>query len=280
MICAKKKVLAVAALCCGALWVQLPAARAQSATAESVIEAVDSGVASSIVAELERSENLLCPRCAGPVLGLLDDDRYEVRVAAAWWLAKRPQRRQAASAAMSSVAGNDSDAVRNAADVLGALDHPDAVSALSAAVQRAGLTVEARVHAARALGAIGHPDANPALVAAMQDASPELRYQAVASWVRIRGQADAAPVVDLVDDADATVRREAAAAIGLLRDEAGRIALQSALGHDEDAATRRNAAWALGRIGDGRSRDVLRAAADDPSGLVRITARVALRLLR
>jgi HEAT repeat protein len=274
------RVLLAATVFCGALNAHQTSARAQGATAESVTLAVESDVASSIIAELERSENLLCPRCVGPVLGLLGDDRYEVRVAAAWWIAKRPQRRQAASNAVAAVASNDSDTVRNAADVLGALGHPDAVAGLSAAVQRGGLSAEARVHAARALGAIGHPDANPALTAAMQDASPELRYEAIASWIQIRGQTDAAPVVGLVDDAEPMVRRKAAAAIGVLRDEVGRVALQSAVGHDEDAATRRNAAWALGRIGDGRSRDVLRAATDDPSGLVRVTARVALRYLR
>jgi len=255
-------------------------ARAQGATAETVTQAVESDVASSIIAELERSENLLCPRCVGPVLGLLDDDRYEVRVAAAWWIAKRPQARQAGSNATSAVASNDSTTVRNAADVLGALGNPNAVAALSAAAQRGGLTVEARVHALRALGAIGHPNANPALGAVMQDASPELRYEAVSAWLGIRGQADAAPVIGLVDDADPMVRRKAAAAVGSLRDPEGRVALQSALGNDEDAAVRRNAAWALGRIADGRSRDVLQAATGDASGLVRLTARVALRALR
>ena len=282
MHCIAKHLWLTACLCGGTFFHHPSAARAQveGPSAESVLLAIDSGVAASIVAELERSENLLCPRCVGPVRGLLGDERYEVRVAAAWWIAKRPQAAQAAADAAAAVAGDDSVAVRNAADVLGALGRPSAVAALANAVQRGSLSVEARVHAARALGAIGHPDANPALAQAMQDGSPELRRQAIASWMQIRTQVDAAPVVALIDDEDVTVRRKAAAVVGSLRDAVGRVALQARLANDEDAAVRRNAAWALGQIGDLQSRSTLEAAMNDGSGLVRLTARAALRALR
>ena len=79
---------------------------------------------------------------------------------------------------------------------------------------------------------------------------------------------------------DVQIQGKAAAVVGELRDADGRVALEQQLATDSDPVVRRNAAWALGRIGDEASRDVLTVAKDDPSSLVRLTARAAIYKLR
>ena len=140
---------------------------------------------------------------------------------------------------------------------------PGVVPDLAAAIQRGGLSDEARAHAVRALGKIAHRSANPALAAAMGDGSAEVRREAVESWNRILRQADAAPVVALVTDTDVSVRRAATQVVGRFPVAAARAALEGLVASDPDPAVRRNAAWALGRIGDAASRSVLGAASAD-----------------
>jgi HEAT repeat protein len=212
---------------------------------------------------------------------LLDDTRYEVREVAAWWFARRPaQKSDITERSLAHLAGSDSDLARNAADILGAFEDPGAIAALSMAVQRPDLSAEARAHAAQALGEIGHIAANPALEVAMRDGDAGVRLAAVSAWLDIRNQGEATPVIARIADADVRVRRKAAAVAGGLREVDARAALEAQLASDADPAVRRNAAWALGRIGDAASSAVLTAAREDPSPMVRMTARVALRNLR
>ena len=49
--------------------------------------------------------------------------------------------------------------------------------------------------------------------------------------------------------------------------------------NDADATVRRNAAWALGKLGAEGSRTALTRAANDASGLVRLTAKASLNQL-
>jgi HEAT repeat protein len=243
--------------------------------------AVQSGSVDAIIAEIERTERLVCGDCIDIVTDLLDHDRYEVREVAAWWFAKRPA--LAADMKARSLADlRDADArvVRNAADFLGTLRHRDAVSALGAAAARPDLAPEARRHVVRALGTIAHASANPALTAAMRDSDATVRWAALEGWLAVLGQRGATPAVALVSDGDAAVRAKAAAVIGNLREAGGRAALEAAVTGDSDAVVRRNAAWALGRIGDRASRAALEAASSDASPLVRTTARAALQSLR
>jgi HEAT repeat protein len=114
----------------------------------------------------------------------------------------------------------------------------------------------------------------------MGDTDATVRVAAVNAWLAIRKQADAAPVVALVKDSDAAVRRAATSVVGNLRESSARADLEDRLANDEDPAVRRNAAWALGRIGDPASRSALEAAQNDESGLVRGVARAALSELR
>lgn len=246
-------------------------------SAARIQNAVATGSVDAIIAELERSERLICDACTPTVLDLLDNDRYELREAAAWWIARRPVlKTQLTERSVADLQGNDSRLARNAADVLGTFRHPQAVAALAAAVVRTDLSAEARMAAARALGTIGHRNANTALTAAMNDSDASVRLAAATSWLMIRKQQSAAPVIGLIDDADATVRAKAAGVVGELRDAAGRAALETALATDADPNVRRNAAWALGRIGDQASRAALTAATTDASSLVRSTAKAAL----
>jgi HEAT repeat protein len=243
--------------------------------------AVNTGSVDAIIAEIERAERLICGGCIGTVMKLLDDARYEVREVAAWWFARRPaQKNEITERSLAHLAGSDSILARNAADILGAFEDPGAIAALSTAVQRQDLSAEARAHAAQALGAIGHTAANPALEAAMQDDDADVRLAAVSAWLAVRYQGEATPVLALIADPDARVRRKAAAVAGSLREPGARAALEAQLAGDADPAVRRNAAWALGRIGDAASRAVLTSAVEDPSPLVRMTAKVALRTLR
>lgn len=246
-----------------------------------IINAVNTGSADAIKAEIERAERLVCGGCIATVMQLLEDERYEVREVAAWWFAKRPaQKLELTERALADLQGDDSIRARNAADILGAFEHPIAVADLTAAAQRMDLSPEARGHAVRALGNIGHASANAGLAAAMQDSDASVRSEALDAWLKIRGQRDAAPAVALLADSDLVVRRKAAAVVGRLAEASARVALEQQLASDEDPAVRRNAAWALGRIGDAASRTALQAAADDPSSLVRMSARAALRNLR
>ncbi len=246
-------------------------------SASRIQNAVATGSVDAIIAELERAERLTCDACTPTVLDLLDHDRYELREAAAWWIARRPVlKNQLHARSVADLAGSDSRLARNAADILGTFRHPQAIGALAAAATRTDLAPEARMAAVRALGTIGHRDANAALTAAMADGDASVRLAAATSWLQVRKQASAGAVVGLVTDADATVRAKAAGVIGELRDGSGRLALEAALAGDADPNVRRNAAWALGRIKDAASRAALTAATTDPSPLVRQTARAAL----
>jgi HEAT repeat protein len=257
------------------------ASAGRGGSAARIRNAVQSGSVDAIVAEVERTERLVCAGCIDAVTDLLDHDRYEVREVAAWWFAKRPLLAADIKArSLDDLRGNDGRVVRNAADFLGTLRHKDAVPALAAAAARSDLGPDARRHVVRALGTIAHTSANPALTAAMRDADAGVRLAALVGWVDVRGQQGAAPAVGLVADSDATVRAKAAAVIGSLRDAGGRAALEAAVTSDTNPSVRRNAAWALGRIGDAASRTALQAAAQDASPLVASTAKAALQSLR
>jgi HEAT repeat protein len=245
--------------------------------------AMRTGSAAALIAEIERAERLICSSaCIETMMSLLEDSRYEVREAAGWWFARRPaQKAELRDRALVSLQGSDSIEARNAADLLGAFRDATSLAALEAAAQRQDLGAEARQAAVRALGLIRALDASPALAAAMRDSSAVVRLEAVNAWYMLTGQTGAQPVIALIADADAEVRRKAAGVAGALREAGARTALEQRLASDDDVLVRRHAAWALGEIGDAASRPVLEAAqAGDSSSVVRGTAKVALRQLR
>jgi HEAT repeat protein len=249
-------------------------------SAARIRAAVQSTSVDAIIAEVERAEHLVCQDCQDIMTNLLDHSRYEVREVAAWWFAKRPSVNRVFTEQMTNdLAGTDSISVRNAADYLGTVKAKTAIPALLAAMS-SGVDADARLHVVRAAGRIGDRAGNPVLVAGMADTDMLVRREAVDRYRDMRGQTDATPLFGLLADSDATVRAHAATSIGGLKGAGARATLETMATSDADASVRRNAVWALGEIGDEASREVLRAAQNDPSGLVRRVATGALDKLR
>lgn len=257
-----------------------PALAGKGGSVGQIKSAVASGSVDAIIAEIERSESLMCPECVDVMTNLLDHPRYEVREAAGWWFAKRPALKAAMVEQMVDDLGTGTgNSVRNAADFLGAVRATDRLPALSATYDR-GVSAEARLAIIRAAGVIASPSGNALLQKGLGDADAAVRLMAVSSWRDMRGQSGAAPVVALLSDRDAAVRAEAAASIGGLREQGGRVALEALVTSDPEATVRRNAAWALGELGSRESAAALDAASRDTSPLVRGVARAARRSLR
>ncbi|MBX3158208.1 MAG: HEAT repeat domain-containing protein [Deltaproteobacteria bacterium] len=245
-------------------------------SADKIHAAINSRSVDAIVAEIERAENLACTECVDLVATLTAHDRVEVREVAAWWFAKRRSLHKAmADQFLVVLASGDTIAVRNAADFLGRSSTFRALPALRAAAKRE-LGPEARLAMVRAVKHMHLRGGNEVLTAVMTDKDARVRAAAANAWREIRKQENAAPVVALLGDASPLVRAEAATTIGGLRDRAGVAGLEALVVNDPDATVRRNAAWALGEIGAASSSVALGKASGDASGLVRMTAKVSL----
>ena len=220
-----------------------------------LVAAVNTGSVDAIIAEAERMESLLCEECIQTMTNLTEDSRYAVREVAAWWFARRPALKDMlAQQFADDLPRGDTTKVRNAADFLGATKTYTALPQLRATIHRSDLGVEARV----------------ALV----------RAAAVAAWPDVLDQQNALPVVALLGASDANVRAQAAAVVGGMTEQSGRLALEGLVTGDASAIVRRNAAWALGQLGNAASRAALLQATSDKSGLVRGVAKAALAQLR
>lgn len=257
-----------------------PAFAGRGGSAGQLRSAVASGSVDAIIAEIERTEALMCAECVDTMTNLLDHSRYEVREAAGWWFAKRPALKKMMTEQMvSDLAGNTAVSVRNAADFLGSVRAFDQLGALTAAYDR-GVGTDARFAIIRAAGVMSSRAGSALLAKGLTDSDPSVRSLAVSSWRNLRGQTDAAAVVPLLSDSDASVRAQAAGAVGGFKDASGRAQLESLVVNDPDPTVRRNAAWALGEIGQRASQAALDAASNDASPLVRGVARAARQALR
>lgn len=258
-----------------------PAWAGKGGSAGQIRSAVASGSVDAIVAEIERAEALVCGECVPVMTDLLDHARYEVREAAGWWFAKRPALKKEMVAQMvSDLATQSGNEARNAADFLGAVRAVDQVNALSSAYDRNAGSTEVRFAIVRAAGAMSSRAGSGLLVKGLGDSDPTVRALAASSWRKLRGQTEAAAVLPLLADGDAGVRAAAAATVGGLKDAAGRLALEGLVVNDADATVRRNAAWALGEIGQRASLAALETASNDASPLVRGVAKAARSSLR
>lgn len=257
-----------------------PAFAGKGGSAGQLRSAVASGSVDAIVAEIERTESLMCGECLETMTNLVDHSRYEVREAAGWWFAKRPALKKLMIEQMVADLGAGTGvSARNAADFLGAVRAYEQLGALAAAYDR-GVSTDTRFAIIRAAGVMGSRSGNALLIKGLGDADAGVRALAASSWRSIGGQADAAPVVALLGDADANVRAQAAATVGGLKDASGRVKLEAMVVSDPDATVRRNAAWALGQIGQRASDQALSAAASDASPLVSGVAKAARLSLR
>ncbi len=262
------------------LFVAPPAFAGKGGSAAKIQSAVASGSVDAILAEVERAEKLMCSDCIGLMTNLTEHPRYEVRNVAAWWFAKRPALAKVMAEQFGQeLASGETLAVRNAADFLGGSGTLSALPGLRAAIRR-DVGAEAKLAIVRAVRTLSHSGGNAVLTYAMTDASPAVRAAAVSAWREILGQTDASPVAPLLGDGDATVRAEAATVLGGFRFAGAAATLEGLVANDASATVRRNAAWALGRIGSSSSRAALTLASGDKSSLVRTTARAALAQLR
>ncbi len=256
-----------------------PALAGKGGSAGLIQQAVTSGSTDAIIAEVEKTEGLMCEECIQMVTNLTADNRYAVREVAGWWFAKRPALRDMLATQFEDDLGlSDSIRVRNAADFLGATVTLTALPQLRTAMTHAGLSTDAKLALVRAAKALAHTSGNPILVTAMGDSDASVRAAAASAWRDILGQKGAQPVVALLNDGDANVRAQAASVVGGMSELSGRAQLEGLLA-DSDPFVRRNAAWALGRLGQEASRSALTAATADKSSLVRATAKAALALL-
>ncbi len=256
-----------------------PAFAGRGATDGSLQTAVASGNSDNIVAELERAERLVCASCIPTVMDLLQNDDPRVREAAAWWFSRRPAYKAAITAtSIMELQGADPVAARNAADILGTFRHPDAIPALSSALQRTDLTPDARTSAVTALGTIGDPSAVSGVLVAFADPDPTTRSAAIDAWNALRGTRAGDPLIPLLTDPDPGVRARAAAVIGEHPVPSAMAALENMVATDPNPLARRNAAWALMKLGDPAARPVLTTAStSDPVSYVRSVAAGALR---
>jgi hypothetical protein len=245
------------------------AARIQAAVASTSVDA--------IIAEVERTESLMCSECIQTMTNLTEDARYQVREVAAWWFAKRPALRDAlATQFTGDLPKGDTVAVRNAADFLGRTKTYKALPQLRATMHRSDLGSEAKLALVRAAGFMAHIDGNELLTTAMVDGDSSVRAAAATAWRDVLGQTSAQPVVGLLGDGDAKVRAQAATVVGGMHEQAARAQLERLVVSDPDVFVRSNAAWALGQLGNAASRTALTQAATDKSGMVSGVARAAL----
>jgi hypothetical protein len=270
------KFAGVALVLCAAM----PAYAGKGGSAAKIKAAIDSTSVDAIIAEVERTEALACSDCVDLVMRLTEDARYDVRAVAAWWFAKRPALRKALAEQFEpELLTGGTIKVRNAADFLGRTMTYTALPSLRAAIKR-DVGSEAKLAIVRAVEYMGHKGGNEALSVAMADRDPVVRAAAARAWRDIYDQVDAAPVLALLGDADATVRSDAATTVGGMKMLAGREKLEALVVSDASPIVRRNAAWALGKLGQAASASALSKAAADESGLVRMTAKTSLGQLR
>src|SRR6185369_11207441 len=273
-----KNILKIAAVASLALAVIPSAALAgKGGSAAAIKAAVASTSTDAIIAEVERTEHLICEECIQTLTNLTEDSRFAVREVAAWWFARRPALKDMlASQFVDDLPTGDTTKVRNAADFLGRTRTFTALPQLRAAIHRSDLGVEARIALVRAVGFMAHTSGNEVLTTAMADSDASVRAAAVVAWRDMLDQSSAQPVVALLGDSDANVRAQAAAVMGGMREQAGCAGLEGLVVADPDSVVRRNAAWALGQLGNASSAAALRRASTDASGLVRGVARAAL----
>lgn len=246
-------------------------------SAAAIQAAVNSHSTDAIIAEIERTEGLICDECIQIVTNLTEDPRFEVREVAAWWFAKRPAfRDMLATQFLDDLPHGDTTRVRNAADFLGRTRTFTALPQLRAAIHRSDLGVDARLAVVRAVGFMAHTSGNEALTTAMADSDASVRAAAVVAWRDVLDQTTAQPVVALLGDRDANVRAQAAGVVGGMLEQSARGALEALVVSDPDSVVRRNAAWALGQLGNAASHAALLQATSDKSGLVRGVAKAAL----
>jgi len=235
---------------------------------------------------LEHGEKVECLGCISLVSGLLYDAQPKTREIAAWWLRRRVFGVFGPGEVYSRVIDTlaDSSQTENtrarAANALGEFLSRAGAKHLSRAIREDASPV-VREAAVKALERMNSEGTDGALSVAMTDGDETVRLAAVRASTHVNAFRDVAALSARIGDSSAFIRREAAAALGIMRAKDavdGLIALASPE-HEDDSSVRMAAIWSLGQLADPNAADVVRAALNDPDPFVRDAARAAGRRL-
>jgi HEAT repeat protein len=257
-------------------------------TTGKIQSAVQANSVDAIVAELERAENIPERGAFDTVFGLIDHDSERVREAAGWWLGRRGVRIKVIAIAKARLTAQDPTAARNVLDTLRGMRDIQTLGMIGTYVANP-LDEQSGIAGLRALGAIGAPEGLTMLNPALGNAMIGVRAQALRTVRELRAPVGQKVVtvgtayLPMLNDADPTVRREAAITLGFLGQSglntdpvsSGVNALVSTVANDSSATVRKAAAWALGEIGNAAGRDALRKATNDTDANVRSVATAA-----
>lgn len=240
--------------------------------------------AGTILSAMEQLEEYLPSQALEPLKVLLLHPDLEVAQKAARLLRRMGQSAEGATVAAAALAdaGLAESTHLAAAVALGELRDAGAVGPLATALTSAA-NEKVRVQAALSLGRLGRAgNLGPLQQAATSDPSALVRLAAVRALAALP-DTTAEQLVDRLEDDEATVRREAAWALGQKRfagqsAAVGRLTL--ALQQDKDCRVRAAAAWALGALGDATARPALEAVSEHPCRLAAQAAGWALFQLK
>ena len=252
-------------------------------TGDRIKSVAASGSMMEIWETLEHGERVECLDCIPAVEPLLYDANPRTREIAAWWLRRRvfgvfgPG--EAYERTLKTLA-SDGDAKKRAYAAYARgefLVAPGAEACANAIANDKDATV--REAAASALGRM-NIDFNGAIAKALTDVEPKVKLAAIKSAGRINTFNDTTTVSALLADGNATVRKRAAELLEKSKPASAVPALLAIAKADADAGARNAACHALGVIRDASARATLEdVAKNDPNGLVRDQAQIALRRL-
>jgi len=209
---------------------------------------------------LEYGERVECYSCVPDVQRLLlNSGDSHVRESAAWWLRRRPFAIGAVFVQMRDVLARDGDDTRRqyAAEALGTLMDPHALQPLTDAATTDG-AANVRAAAVRSLGRLNIGRASHAIALALGDRDVTVQAAALQTVIEIGFFDEVEPLMGLLASTDASIRRQAARAIGLYHVQESVMPLGAMLIGDTDMSVRQAAAWALGRIGGSDAQAALR----------------------
>lgn len=210
------------------------------------------------------------------MIDLSSDDKEKRRIAAEQ-LGKLGDPRAITPLIEASGRGGGERAKRAAIRALARIGQP-AIGPLLNTMLNSGESIFRRASAAEALGLIGSRRAVKPLLRAMSDSSMDVRLHALVSLSRLKEKSAVPYIVRALSDESGGVRVNAASALGILRSRRAVVLLVMAL-KDEKWYVRQQAAKSLGLIGDRRAAEGLRSAMRDPRPAVAKAAREALEKL-
>lgn len=233
---------------------------------------------------LEHGEKVECLDCIPYVSRLIYNDDAKTREISAWWLRRRIFGVFGPGQIYSQIVATLNDGAQSetrrayAAEALGEF----LSSAGTAHVARAVIDDTSplvRRSAVRALQRLNNAGPNGELAVAMSDPDEQVRLAAIHASTRINVFRDVDQVAARIDDESSAVRTRAIQALGALRarDAVASLIAKLSAANEATASVRAAAAAALGEIGDPEARSaVLAASESDSDRFVRDAARVAL----